>query len=80
MPSSPYEVIPPEKPPNTEVTKLWIILTVNRATYFSFLILGSLFYFRSDATSLGEIFAWAGLIAFSLDIFASLAAESLYGG
>jgi hypothetical protein len=27
-----------------------------------------------------EIFAWAGLIAFSADIFASLAVEALYGG
>jgi hypothetical protein len=76
----PYEVIPPEESTDVEVIKLWIVLTVNRATYFSFCLLGCFFYWRSDATSLGEIFAWAGLIAFSADIFASLAAESLYGG
>jgi hypothetical protein len=77
---NPYEVIPPEKSTDVEVMKLWIVLTVHRAIYFTFCILGFLFYFRSDATSLGEIFAWAGLIAFSADVFASLAAESLYGG
>lgn len=82
---NPYEPI--EEPPKPKVVlvmdrlsaKLYITLLAHRVTYLVFAILGIFFYWRSDATSLGEIFGWVGVIGYCVDIIASSIAEALLG-
>lgn len=79
---NPYEVIEePQKAVKLNRTsgKLFIVLLAHRITYAVLAILGFLFYWRSDATSLGEIFGWVGAIGYTVDIVASFVGEALLG-
>lgn len=79
MNNNPYEFkeLSEEK---TEIVnkKLYVLLHTHRMLYFAFAMLGFFFYWRTDATSLGEVFGWISIIGYLVDIFMNIALDIIY--